>query len=156
MRFHTALLLAIVGCSQRPSEAGPLGALAASELGPSPKCRRDDVVRFTYCQFARGDTLVTAIVDTTNMVQSITRRWRPDNGVAAFSHVRDSLSRHWGAGVPCEKDSDVSFGAGRAWVHRPLVTELRFGGEEGADQLAMTQRIAPAPHCSGSATAPPA
>jgi hypothetical protein len=156
MRFRTALLLAIVCCSQRPSEAGPLGALAASELGPSPKCRRDDVVVFTSCQLVRGDTLVTAIVDTTNTVQSITRRWRPANGPAAFSHVRDSLSRHWGAGVACEKDSDVSFGAGRAWVRPPLVTELRLGGDAGADQLALTQRIAQAPHCSGSAGAPPA
>jgi hypothetical protein len=96
---------------------------------------------FITCQARRGDTVISAVLDTSRTVRSISRNWVVPDGPADFQRIRDSLSQTLGAGVPCETDVDVSFDAGRAWTSEPLVVELRLGGPIGRGRIELTKRV---------------
>ncbi len=100
------------------------------------------------CMSTRGDTMVSALVDSTRTVQSLSRTWPVRDSLMSYERLRDSLTRVWGPGQPCERSDDVSFQAGRAWSRPPLAVELVFGGAVGANRIRLTHRVGVRPDCS--------
>lgn len=123
-------------------------AAASAELGPAAKCRTEPFILGSYCSSTRGDTLVSAVLDSTYTVQSLSRAWPARDSLESYARLRDSLTHLWGIGQSCERSDDVDFRAGRGWSRPPLSVELRYGGEAGANRLHLTRRVSARPDCS--------